>query len=68
MMYSHDKVELIKALSNEPGPSGFEDGVNIPTGIMACEKDFPLFTTFLKYYDTASFYREDGSMDLTSNV
>jgi putative aminopeptidase FrvX len=27
MMYSHDKVELIKALSNEPGPSGFEDGV-----------------------------------------
>lgn len=70
-IYMDTDVEVIKPLDQylqHQAFSGFEDGVNIPTGIMACEKDFPLFLTFLKYYDTASFYREDGSMDLTSNV
>lgn len=70
-VYMDTDVEVIKPLDQylqHQAFSGFEDGVNIPTGIMACEKGFPLFATFLKYYDTASFYLEDGTMNLTSNV
>lgn len=70
-IYMDTDVEVIKPLDqylHHQAFSGFEDDVNIPTGIMACEKGFPLFTTFLRYYDTASFYHADGSLNLTSNV
>ena len=48
--------------------SGFEDEVNISTGIMACEKDFPLFGEFLNYYDDASFYDSNGNITYVTNV
>lgn len=48
--------------------SGFESKTKIPTGIMAAEKGCPLFAELLSYYDTASFLKEDGSYDLTTNV
>ena len=48
--------------------SGFEDGVNIHTGIMASEKDFPLFKKLLDYYDDVSFVNEDGTLNTVTNV
>ena len=38
------------------------------TGLLACEKGFPLFLDFLAYYDTASFLRSEGTPDVTTNV
>ena len=70
-VYMDTDVEVIKPLDpflSQRAFSGFEDETHIPTGIMACEKDFPLFSELLKYYDTASFYNEDGSMNTTTNV
>ena len=54
--------KLVKAFS------GFEDEVSIPTGIMACEKNFPLFTKLLEDYDNRHFILQDGKFDLTTNV
>lgn len=48
--------------------SGFEDEVNVSTGIMACEKNFPLFREFLNYYDDASFYDSNGNITYVTNV
>ena len=48
--------------------SGFEGKTNVPTGIMASEKGFPLFGELLRYYDTARFLRDDGTLDMTTNV
>ncbi|MBS5147586.1 MAG: glycosyl transferase [Clostridiaceae bacterium] len=48
--------------------SGFESNKSIPTGIMGCEKDFPLFQALLDDYSTRSFIQDDGSFDLTTNV
>ena len=70
-IYMDTDVEVIKPLDKflkNKAFSGFEDGRNIPTGIMACEKGFPLFEHFLHYYDTASFLNEDGSCNTTTNV
>lgn len=70
-IYMDTDVEVIRPLDrflHHQAFCGFEDDVHIGTGIMACEKGFGLFEAFLKYYDTASFYREDGSMNLTANV
>ena len=70
-VYMDTDVEVIRPL--EPflkyrAFSGFEDGINIPTGIMACEKGFPLFNEFLHYYDDASFYNENGEISCVTNV
>lgn len=70
-IYMDTDVEVVKPLDQflqHHAFSGFESETDIPTGIMACEKDFPLFVEFLKYYDTASFYNEDGSINMTTNV
>ncbi len=48
--------------------SGFESKTKIPTGIMASEKGNPLFNELLSYYDTAKFIKEDGTLDMTTNV
>ena len=64
-------VEVVKPLEpflHHQAFSGFEDSTYIPTGIMACEKDFPLFEELMHYYDTALFLNTDGTMDLTPNV
>lgn len=70
-IYMDTDVEVVRSLDKfleHKAFSGFEDGVNIPTGIMACEKDFPLFDEFLKFYDNASFINTDGSINTTTNV
>lgn len=70
-IYMDTDVEVLKSLDKflkHEAFSGFEDEKNIPTGIMACRKGFPLFEELLEYYDTADFYNEDGSYNLTTNV
>lgn len=70
-IYMDTDVEVIKPLDTflrHKAFSGFEDEVNIPTGIMACEKSFALFNELLHYYDGALFIKEDGSIDITNNV
>lgn len=70
-IYMDTDVEVIKPL--EPflmyrAFSGFESEKTIPTGIMASEKDFPLFQELLRYYDDAYFINTDGTFNLTTNV
>lgn len=48
--------------------SGFESKTKIPTGIMAAEKSCSLFKELLSYYDTATFLKEDGTLNMTTNV
>ena len=70
-IYMDTDVEVIKSLDSflkHRAFSGFEDDVHILTGIMACEKDFPLFNEFLHYYDAAEFYNADGEISYITNV
>ena len=70
-IYMDADVEVVAPLDQylvHQAFSGFEDDVHIPTGIMACEKNFPLFVDFLNYYNDAQFFNADGSMNLTTNV
>ena len=70
-IYMDTDVEVVKSLDRylkHDAFSGFEDDENIPTGIMACSKDFPLFVELLHYYDTAEFINPDGSLNTTTNV
>lgn len=70
-IYMDTDVEVTKSLDDFlqlQAFSGFEDGENVPTGIMACEKGFPLFAEMLHDYDHRHFKLEDGSYDITTNV
>ena len=70
-IYLDTDVEIIKPLDpylHHKGFAGFENPGAIQTGLLACEKDFPLFQEFISYYDTANYLREDGSEDTTTNV
>jgi len=70
-IYMDTDVEVVKSLDGflrHEAFSGFESDVYIPTGIMACEKKFPLFTELLRFYDNKPFIKPDGTMDLTTNV
>lgn len=70
-IYMDTDVEVVKPLDrflHHQAFSGFEDAVHIPTGIMACEKGFPLFEEFLQYYQDKSFLNPDGTPDCTTNV
>lgn len=70
-VYMDTDVELLGSIDKyltHKAFSGFESSSSIPTGIMACEKGFPLFLEFLKYYDTASFIKDDGTLNTTTNV
>ncbi len=70
-VYMDTDVEVIKPLDpylKHQAFAGFESLQGVQTGLLACEPGFPLFRDFLKHYDTASFYREDGSIDITTNV
>ena len=51
-IYMDTDVEVLKSLDvflNHQAFSEFEDEVSIPTGIMGCEKGFPLFKELLHY-------------------
>ena len=70
-IYMDTDVEVLKKLDKflcHKAFSGFEDGIHIPTGIMACEKGFPLFNEFLSFYDTANFYNQEGKPAYVTNV
>lgn len=70
-VYMDTDVEVTKNLDEflaHHGFSGFESETQIPTGIMAGEKGFPLFAHLLSYYDGKHFLKEDGTLDTTTNV
>lgn len=70
-IYMDTDVEVVAPLDRfleHKAFSGFENEHSISTGIMACEKGFPLFEQLLHEYDTIPFILEDGSYDLTTNV
>ena len=70
-IYMDTDVEVVKPIDKflkHQAFSGFESDTDIPTGIMACEKDFPLFLELLKYYKDAVFIKADGSYNLIDNV
>jgi len=70
-IYMDTDVEVIKRLDpylEHRAFAGFENDTSIQTGLLACEKQFPLFLSFLEYYSTAEFIRDDGTVDTTTNV
>ena len=70
-VYMDTDVEVIKSLDpylKHQAFAGFENEQSIQTGLLACEKEFPLFLSFLDYYSSAEFLREDGTADTTTNV
>lgn len=70
-VYMDTDVELVKSLDpylKHQAFAGFESPKSIQTGLLACEKDFPLFREFLRHYDTARFLLPDGTLDTTTNV
>lgn len=70
-IYMDTDVEVLKNLDSfleNKAFSGFEREDAIPTGIMASEKDFPLFKELLLDYEDRKFLNENGEMDLTTNV
>lgn len=69
-VYMDTDVEVIKPLDSflvHKAFSGFENERDIPTGIMACEKNFPLFYDFLHYYDDVDLYY-NGHIQYITNV
>ena len=70
-IYMDTDVEVVKSLEpyrKHQAFAGFEHLERVQTGLLACEKGFPLFQEFLAYYDTASFLQPDGTPDVTTNV
>lgn len=70
-VYMDTDVELVKPLTpylHHRAFAGFESSEGVQTGLLACEKDFPLFREFLGHYDHASFLLPDGTPDTTTNV
>lgn len=70
-IYMDTDVEVVKPFTpylHHAGFAGLEAPDKIQTGLLACEKDFPLFREFLSYYDTASYYHADGTENITTNV
>ena len=70
-IYMDTDVEVLKSLDdflNLKAFSGFENDTQIPTGIIASEKNGRWVTELLKYYDNRHFILEDGSFDYTTNV
>ncbi len=70
-IYMDTDVEVLKPLDcllQYEAVSGFESDTQIPTGLMACEKGQPLFVELLHDYDNAHFVKDNGELDLTTNV
>lgn len=70
-VYMDTDVEIIKTLDDLlelPAFSGFESETEIPTGIMASEKNGLWAAEQLQYYQGRSFLMPDGSYDTTTNV
>lgn len=70
-IYMDTDVEVVRNLDSflhHHAFSGFEDDTMIPTGIMASEKGGKWAEENLNGYKDRHFIRQDGSMDLTTNV
>lgn len=70
-IYMDTDVEVLKPLDRflaHHAFSGFEDEQFVPTGIMASEKGGKWAKDNLDYYNGKHFLKEDGSVDLTTNV
>lgn len=70
-VYMDTDVEVIKPLDeflSNKAFSGFESNEYVPTGIMASEKELPIFKELLDYYNDRHFIDKDGNMDITTNV
>lgn len=70
-IYMDTDVEVIKPLDpflKHTAFSGFEDETMVPTGIMASEKGGRWAKENLDYYEGRHLVKEDGSLDLTTNV
>lgn len=70
-VYMDTDVELVKPLApylKHQAFAGFEHPERVQTGLLACEKEFPLFQEFLHHYDNISFLLPDGTADTTTNV
>ncbi len=70
-VYMDTDVEVLRPLDSlleYQAVSGFETDIDIPTGLMACEKGYEMFVELLSEYDHIHFIMEDGSLDLTTNV
>ena len=70
-IYMDTDVEVIKPLDpflEQKAFAGFESLKGVQTGLLACEKGFPLFLDFLRYYDDVVFLHSDGTVDTTTNV
>lgn len=70
-IYMDTDVEVLKPLDaflDEEAFSGFEAVDRIPTGLMASESHQPFISRLLRNYDDLHFVKEDGALDLTTNV
>lgn len=70
-IYMDTDVELLKPLDQflkHQAFSSFENNDSIPTGLMASEKGGEWVKNLLEEYDDISFIKEDGNLDLTTNV
>lgn len=70
-IYMDTDVEVLKSLDpilQYHAVSGFEDEFSIPTGLMASEKGFALFSEFLNEYKDISFILPNGTYDTIANV
>ena len=70
-IYMDTDVEVLKPLDrflHHIAFSGFEDEERISTGIMASEKGAIWAKENLDIYNSKHFVREDGSLDITTNV
>ena len=70
-IYMDTDVEVLKSLDDflkYDGVSGFESSTQIATGLMASRDLHPLVKEWLDEYKGIHFEREDGSLDLTTNV
>ena len=70
-IYMDTDVEVLKPLDpflEHPAFSGFENNDSVPTGIMAARKKNKWIKDLLNEYNDLKFIKEDGSLDLTTNV
>lgn len=70
-IYLDTDVEVLKPLDDllkHDAFSGFESQTHIPTGIMGAKKNHVWINELISHYTNRSFYKKDGTMDLTPNI
>ena len=70
-IYMDTDVEVVRPLDSllsDEAFLGFEGTQYIATNMMGCEAHHPFFKQFLDSYKNRTFVKEDGSLDMTTNV